>query len=406
MNKCELLLYLNKEITVPCAKGLKSPAINTLRSLNQLVSYPGIVMTKHVLLVKPKYYSAYPPLGLLKLSAYHKKIGNTTELVFGTMQKVEAEPDIIYITSLFTFAWKPVWEAVRYYSLKYPKAELWLGGLYASLMPEHAALSGINPDRIYKGIFQEAEELCPDYSLVPEWNERENASIIFSTRGCIRACTFCGVSQIEGKLASEKESIKNLIWPGHSRIIFFDNNFLAGKNWSDILGEIREMDFAVDFNQGLDARLIDKDVAKEISTLKIYRFIRISYDTSNVGPDVKKAIDFLKEEGVDARNILVYVLYNFTDSPDDFFQRFKNVLNWGAVAYPMRFQPISSTEKNDYISHLWTEKQLDAMATGRRLFGSGGTFPPYKAIIKKIEGCKTFDEAFTNGIYPKKEESL
>jgi hypothetical protein len=364
-------------------------------------------MTKHVLLVKPKYYSAYPPLGLLKLSAYHKKMGNTTELVWGTRQKLDATPDTIYITSLFTFAWKPVWEAVRYYSQEYPSAEIWLGGLYASLMPEHAALSGINPDRIYRGLLEGAEELCPDYSLVPEWNTRQQASIIFSTRGCIRACTFCGVSQIEGKLVSERKSIRSFIWPGHTKIIFFDNNFLAGQYWRDILKEVKDLGFAVDFNQGLDARLIKKDVAKEIAELKIYRFIRIAYDTSNVGQDVQKAIELLKAEGVDARKILVYVLYNFTDSPDDFFQRFTNVLTWGAVAYPMRFQPIFNLEKNDYISPLWTEKQLDAMATARRLFGSGGTFPPYEGIMQKIvKGCKTFDEAFTNGIYPKKDENI
>lgn len=184
--------------------------------------------SKRVLLIKPKYYSAYPPLGLLKLSAYHKSLGNSVELVYGVGEPVsEDDPDIIYVTSLFTWAWKEVWEAVQYYSLRFPNAELWLGGLYASLMPEHAALSGVNPSRIFKGIFADAESLCPDYSLVPEWNERQKASIVFSTRGCIRACTFCGVSRIEGKLNSERESIKDLIWPGHTKIIFFDNNFLA-----------------------------------------------------------------------------------------------------------------------------------------------------------------------------------
>ena len=362
--------------------------------------------SKHVLLVKPKFYSAYPPLGLLKLSAYHKNLGNTTELVYGLETKVATDPAIIYITSLFTWAWKGVWEAVQYYSLKFPNAELWLGGLYASLMPAHAALSGVDPKRIFKGVFFEAEGLCPDYSLVPEWNEREKASIVFSTRGCIRECTFCGVSRIEGKLNSEKTSIKDLIWPGHTRVIFFDNNFLASKSWESVLSEVKAMKLAVDFNQGLDARLITERVAKKISELHIDRFVRISYDTSDVGPAVKHAIELLNSNGVNGRNILVYLLYNFTDTPQDLFDRIKNVLSWGAVAYPMRFQPISTLKKNDYVSHKWTQEQLEAIETARRLFGSGGTFPPYKGIIKeKVEGCITFDEAFTHGIYPKKEVS-
>jgi hypothetical protein len=362
-----------------------------------------IVKANHILLVRPKYYTAYPPLGLLKLSAYHKKQGNTTEFVVGTKAALSAEPDKIFITSLFTWSWEPVWEAVRYYSLKFPEAELWLGGLYASLMPEHAALSGVRPNRIFKGIYADAEHLLPDYSLVPEWNKREKASIVFATRGCIRSCTFCGVSRIEGKLASERTSIKDLIWPGHNRIIFFDNNFLASRNRDDVLSELLELNLAVDFNQGLDARLIaaDEKLSERLAALKFHRYVRISYDTSDVGSSVKKTIELLKSNGIDGRNILVYLLYNFTDSPQDLFVRIKNVLTWGAVAYPMRFQPIYTTKKNSYVAPEWDPVRLNAVNVARRVFGSGGTFPPYEGMMKvKVEGCKTFDEAFREFLIP------
>jgi hypothetical protein len=361
-------------------------------------------MTKHVLLVKPRYYSAYPPIGLLKLSSFQKKLGNTTELVWGTEQPAKAEPDIIYITSLFTWAWEPVWEAVRYYSLKYPDADLWLGGLYASLMPEHAALSGVKPDHIFRGIHPQAEFELADYDLVPQWNKREAASIVFASRGCIRSCLFCGVPKIEGKLCLERDSIKEQIWPDHKRLVFFDNNLLASKKWESVFQQIREIGLPVDFNQGLDARLINDKVAKQISELNIYRSVRIAYDTSEIGPYVKKAIELLKANGVDGRNILVYLLYNFVDSPEDFLQRFKTVLTLGAVAYPMRFQPVYTLKKNSYVSPLWGQERLDALATARRLWGSGGTFPPYEGIMKvKVEGCRTYDEAFTNGIFKKVE---
>jgi hypothetical protein len=363
-----------------------------------------IVKPRHVLLVRPKYYSAYPPLGLLKLSTYHKKLGDTTELVHGTEEPQNGEPDKIYITSLFTWAWEPVWQAVRYYSTKFPSAELWLGGLYASLMPEHAALSGVNPKRIFKGVFHEAECLRPDYGLVPEWNKRSKASIVFATRGCIRSCTFCGVPRIEGKLNSERTSIKDLLWPGHTKVIFFDNNFLASKSWENVLLEVQEMGLSVDFNQGLDARLITEKVAKKVSELKIDRFVRISYDTSEIGPLVKNAIELLSSRGISRRDILVYLLYNFTDNPQDLFIRIKNVLSWGAVAYPMRFQPVYTLKKNDYISPKWDSIRLAALATARRVFGSGGTFPPYKGMMKvKVEGCRNFDEAFGEFIFPRKE---
>lgn len=361
----------------------------------------GNVKMKHVILVEPKYYTKYPPLGLLKLSAYHKNLGDTTELVKGIMDSVSEEPDIIYVTSLFTWAWKPVWEAVHFYSRLFPKADLWLGGLYASLMPEHAALSGVNPKNIFKGIFRKAEDICPDYSLVPDWNNKVSGSIIFSSRGCIRACTFCAVPCIEGKLNAEKHSIKHLIWEGHKRVILFDNNFLASPGWEQVLDEIAELDLGVDFNQGLDARLLSRRAAKKISGLRTDRFVRLSYDSLDMRPYVEKAISLLKSEGVDARNILVYALYNFTDNPQDLFVRIKNTLSWGAVSYPMRYQPINALSKNTHVSPNWDAVRLDAVQKARRIIGSGGAFPPYEGMLKvKVQGCSTFDEAFQEFMTP------
>lgn len=351
--------------------------------------------------MEPKYYTKYPPIGLLKLSAYHKGLGDTTELVRGTTSKISTEPDMIYVTSLFTWAWEPVWEAVRFYLGSFPNADLWLGGLYASLMPEHAILSGVNPKNVFKGIFYKAEDLCPDYSLVPQWNRKVGGSIIFSSRGCLRSCTFCAVPRIEGKLNSEKKSIKHLVWPGHKRVILFDNNFLASSGWEDILDEIEELDLGVDFNQGLDARLITDGVAKRISLLKIDRFVRLSYDYPKMGSYVEKAISLLKSYGIDGRNILVYALYNFTDSPQDLFDRIRNILTWGAVAYPMRYQPTNTLSKNTHVAPSWDETRLNAVQRARRVIGSGGAFPPYEGMLKvKVEKCKTFDQAFDEFMKP------
>jgi len=49
-----------------------------------------------------------------------------------------------------------------FYKTLFPTAEVWLGGLYASLMPKHAAESGA--DYVHTGIFEEAEKLVRLYS--------------------------------------------------------------------------------------------------------------------------------------------------------------------------------------------------------------------------------------------------
>ena len=352
-------------------------------------------MTRHILLVEPNYYTRYPPLGLLKLSSYHKNRGNTTELVRGVTGDILREPDVIYVTSLFTWAWKPVWKAIQYYSSLFPKSELRLGGLYASLMPKHAALSGVDPNHIFKGIFKAAENLLPDYSLVPEWNKSIAGSIVFASRGCIRSCGYCAVPQLEGSLCATRKSIRDLIWPGHKRVIFFDNNFFANPWWKNILKEIKELDLRVDFNQGLDARLLSKEVVMRISQLKIDRFVRLSYDYKQMKPYVREAIKLLKSHGSNGRNILVYALYNFTDSPQDLFDRIKDVLSWGAVCYPMRYQPLNTLVKNRFVAPKWDAIRLDAVQRARRVIGAGGAFPPYEGMLKvKVEKCATFDQAF------------
>lgn len=361
-------------------------------------------MGSHILLVEPKYYSKYPPLGLLKLSTYHKNAGDTTQFVKGKTDKIDSEPDKIYITSLFTWAYKPVWEAIWFYSKKFPKSEILLGGLYASLMPKHAALSGIKPNQIFTGIFSEAEDLLPDYSLVPKWNKEVGGSIIFASRGCIRSCPYCAVPIIEKSFNSAKKSIKDYIWPGHKKVIFFDNNFLANPYWKEILDEVEKLDLQVDFNQGLDARLLTKEVAKKLSKLKIERMIRISYDYIQMRPFVKKAITLLKANGINGRNILVYTLYNFTDSPDDFYSRMSDILRYGAVCYPQRYEPNCQPFKNRFVSRQWDETKLNAIQRARRVIGNNGVFLPHEGMLKrKINKYSNFDGAFQEFMKPVEE---
>ena len=287
-------------------------------------------MTKHVALVEPKYYTKFPPLGLLKLSSLEKKKGNTTELLRNG-RFPSRKPTHIYITSLFTWAWEPVWHSVRKYKSWYPEAEITLGGLYASLLPKHAKASGA--DKIHIGLHPEAEELMPDYSLVPEWD----ASIIFASRGCINNCPNCVVPRLEGKICLEMKSIKHLVDSAHKKLVFFDNNILAMRYCYDIFEEILELDLPVDFNQGLDARLLDDKAAEYLGKMKMPT-IRLAYDNPNQQKGLYDAIQRLEENGFNKRHILVYAMFNFTETPDEYFERVKKILNWGATCYPMRFQ--------------------------------------------------------------------
>lgn len=341
----------------------------------------------HILLVEPSYYSKYPPLGLLKLSCYQKLKGDTVELVHGC-RPVSQGPDEVYVTSLFTYAWEPVHQAVVYYKKAFPKAKVVVGGIYATLMPDHAALCGV--DEIRSGLLEEAEDLLPDYSLVPDWRQ----SIVFSHRGCVNRCPYCAVPQMEKTNGPIKvKSIRHLVTPGHRKVVLWDNNLLGATNWRDLIAELKEIGLPVDFNQGLDARRITEDVAQEFRGLRV-RPIRMAYDLPGEKSALERAIPALEQAGFRRRRMIVYVLYNHHDSPKEFLNRLRDLLEWGVVAYPMRFEPLNSLKKNQHIGPKWTGEQLEMVARARRVIGYGGTFPPYEGLRKKFLGARSFEEAF------------
>jgi len=352
-----------------------------------------MIVGKHVLLVEPDYYTRFPPLGLLKLARYHKEIKkDDVDYVRGCVPK--GKPDLIYITSLFTWAWQPVHEAVKYYKRLYPESEIRLGGPYATLLPEHAEQSGA---KVYRGLVEEAEDLMPMYELIPKWN----GSIIFSSRGCLRKCSFCAVPLLEGGMCRVKKSIKHLVYPSHTKIILWDNNFLGSPNWRTIMDELQTLDKKVDFNQGLDARLINEEAAERLSKLRMDA-VRIAYDQKNMRNAVQKAIERLSDHGIKKRKILCYTLYNFADNSRELFERIRDLLNWSVVAYPMRYQPVLelpyALEKNTYVAPKWDKNQLETVASLRRVVGFAGTFPPYKALVDRFNETESFGEM----LYPKK----
>lgn len=344
----------------------------------------------HILLVEPAYYTRYPPLGLLKLAAFHRDKGDSVELVRGCKYPKQ-KPNKAYVTSLFTWAWKPVWQAVGYYKTLFPQTDLWLGGLYASLMPDHAKESGA--DYVHVGLFSEAEGYMPAYDLVPEWD----GSLIFTSRGCNRRCPYCAVWRLEGKIGYQKWSIKDLIYPKHTRIILWDNNILQAPNWRTIFDELIELSnergLKVDFNQGLDARLVTDEVAEKLSKMNIM-CARLAYDFQNLGKFVEIAIKRITSYGIRGRKVFVYVLYNFKDDPDDFFIRIRNILDWGAVAFPMRYQPLDALEKDFYISLKWSKEYIKKLERFRRIVGFAGTFPPYNWLKEHFNKANSFEEAF------------
>jgi hypothetical protein len=344
-------------------------------------------INQHILLVEPAYYTRYPSLSLLKLASKHKFKGDSVELVRGCHSGLK-KPNMIYITSLFTYSWKPVHEVIFFYRSEFPQARISVGGIYATLCADHLRNVFKEQIEVQSGLIEELDQIMPEYSLVPDFE----TSMVFASRGCIRGCPFCSVRLLEPEFYAYK-SVRHLIHPKHKKITLWDNNFLASPYQKDIIEELFELGLEVDFNQGLDARLLTEGIAICLKRLKL-PIVRLAYDTISNGKELKKAINRLKMVGFRGRSIIAYCLYNFSDSPNDFFNRVKELMEWEVVAYPMRYEPLEPRQKNTYISPNWDYDSLEMIADARRVMGFGGAFPPYEGLRKKILNAKTFEKAF------------
>jgi radical SAM superfamily enzyme YgiQ (UPF0313 family) len=259
---------------------------------------------------KSKNHSSFLPIGLLKLASYYRSKGNKIKLVRGNQNLNIFKPDMVFVTSLFTYWSNYVKECVQYYRKIYPKTKITVGGIYASLMPEHCKeFTGC--DEVFIGIHPQAEKCTPAYDLVDV-----NYQIIHSSRGCFRKCPFCGTWKIEPKVEFKK-SIKNEIQS--NKLVFYDNNLLRNPYIKNILNEISSSKYndkaiICESQCGFDGRLLTLELAKLI---KKARFInpRIAWDWGyKQHKEMKKQIDMLIKAGYNNKDIYIFMLYNWNIS--------------------------------------------------------------------------------------------
>lgn len=120
----------------------------------------------------------------------------------------------------------------------------------------------------------------------------------------------------------------------------------------------------VDFNQGIDARLLTDDRMALLSVLPLRPF-RLAYDSIETTNEYYQAFETAYRHGV--RHFSNYMLYNFTDTPEDFWERAHNNVvlynkypDVSAFSFPMKYAPIDRTDR-EYVGQHWLKKYLSAM---------------------------------------------
>jgi hypothetical protein len=290
--------------------------------------------SKHeYLLVEPISKTPYPPLGLLKISSMLRD-RNKDCRIFVQIGKGKPKglnsPKKIFITSLFTWDWKPLIDTINFYKWSFPNSEIIVGGISASLLSKEIySYTKIKP---HVGLYNDAESYPPDYSLA--FGRVNRLSITSTTRGCINACRYCSVKELEPDFYV-KDNWENDIVEEFPRVLFWDNNFLASPNFDKDCTKLSKIKKKVDFNQGLDSRLLNEERAKRLFKIDLDP-IRFAFDDIGYEKDILRAIQLAKKYST--REIIVYVLYNFMDTPEDLYYRINLLNRQGVLSFPMEYR--------------------------------------------------------------------
>ena len=172
-----------------------------------------------------------------------------------------------------------------------------------------------------------------------------NPLATFTTRGCIRDCSFCAVPHTEGDFRELNQ------W--EARPLICDNNLLASsrRHFDRVIDSLKGLSF-VDFNQGLQASLFTSYHARRIAELLTAK-VRFSFDHSNDEGVIMDAIRTARDAGLN--NLGVYVLVGHDDSPEDAIYRLEVIRSLGVDPNPMRFQPLTTLQRNEYLAPGWDE---------------------------------------------------
>jgi hypothetical protein len=350
-------------------------------------------VSRNILIVEPGYKTKFPPLGLMKISAYHKKLGDNVKFVKGIDQQIPYEKywHRIYVSTVFTYNWKITIDTIKYYKaiVRDDISRIIVGGIMATLMPEDLwKETGIVPIRgvlCEPGVLDDdnkhvVEEMTPDYELFNDSHQKyslvDDSYFGYSTRGCVRKCKFCGVHTLEPRFIDYEgikpyiDNIKSL-YGEKCHLVLFDNNILASKHFKKIIHDLIDLGFGkdakisyknkagqttyksrhVDFNQGTDARLMTKSKIKLLSKIALNP-LRIAFDHIKDKELYSEKIRLASNDKNGIRYLSNYILYNFKDTPEDLWKRLKiNIdlnkeLDLKIYSFPMKYIPLNAKDRS------------------------------------------------------------
>jgi hypothetical protein len=258
--------------------------------------------------------SKLPNIALKIIEAYHKRLGDE---VIWDYPLIANQVDKIYVSCIFDWNKHKAVEWERYGN----------------------AIIGGSGYAIKKTLPEEIEQtpLKINYG--------------FTTRGCIRKCPFCIVPEKEGRIRSVADVYD--IWDGKNKdIVLLDNNILAlPEHFKLVCGQIKKEGLKVDFNQGLDHRLLTEEIVCILKSIRTFD-LRFAYDSPENKTTVERAVGLLN-----GLSCMWYVLVGFDTTFEEDLERIDWLNNEGQRPYVMRHENCKRQRKYIALAR-WTNSPL------------------------------------------------
>lgn len=263
----------------------------------------------------------FPNIPLMKISAYHKQSGDHVEWY---QPMFSGHMDRVYMSKVFSFS---------------PDYEYFIDADEVIKGGSGYCIELVDGKEVYhaerdKPLPPEIEHIYPDYSLYPE--QTKDTAFGFLTRGCPRGCGFCHVKDKEGR-RSYKVADLSEFWRGQKKIVLCDPNILACPDHMDLLRQLADSKAKVNFNQGIDIRLINDrnmEMLKQIRLESIHFAFDRWQDKDIIEPKLRA---FAEHTGYDRHkgSVMVYILTNFDTTLEQDLYRIQLCRELNFSPYPM-----------------------------------------------------------------------
>lgn len=219
----------------------------------------------------------FPNIALGKLARWYKERGAEVEW-YNALNRY----DKVYLSKIFTFS---------------PDA-----GYYVNADETEKGGTGYD---IHSTLPAEIDMMQPDYSIFPQVDGK--TAYGFITRGCPNKCPWCVVPRKEGGVKPYMD-VEEVAIEGRTRLILMDNNILACDYGLAQIEKIIRKRYRVDFNQALDARLVNGHVANMLAHVKWLAPIRFGCDTMGQISSCENAMRLIDKCSGRRRQYLLYCM--------------------------------------------------------------------------------------------------